>query len=254
MKHRNAHIPEDELIAYQMQESDRETLIAEHLERCAECAALAESIAETLRVFSAEPVPRANLDHAWQRLRGALPPLPAPQPRRTAWARRLSWGVPAAVLALLLAGIPFRERRSHRPTLPAYANHHVGPLTEQPVSPADAASMNAHIDSAERLLTEVNHASGPLDGSVRAQAHELLLSNALYVQQAHAQGALAQASLLEDLGRVLTTLDHEQEPDQERGRGWHLRLQMNTDGLLLDLRILQQNDQQQNDRQSKDTQ
>jgi len=44
---------------------------------------------------------------------------------------------------------------------------------------------------------------------------------------------------LENLGRVLTTLDNEPETQHST---WRLRLEMNTSGLLLDIRILQQND------------
>lgn len=49
------HFTEEELIAYQFQESSNEAAISRHLESCSECADISESIAETLRVFSAEP-------------------------------------------------------------------------------------------------------------------------------------------------------------------------------------------------------
>ena len=49
------HFSEEELIAYQLQESSDEVAISRHLEGCSECANLSESIAETLRVFSADP-------------------------------------------------------------------------------------------------------------------------------------------------------------------------------------------------------
>jgi len=58
---------------------------------------------------------------------------------------------------------------------------------------------------------------------------------------AHDSGDLAEASVLENLGRVLTTMDHEPARDS----GWHIRFEMNTDGLLLDIRILRQNDARQ---------
>jgi hypothetical protein len=65
-----------------------------------------------------------------------------------------------------------------------------------------------------------------------------LLKNAVYVQTARDNGDLAEAALLERFGRVLTTLDNE-PPHQST---WRVRLEMNTSGLLLDIRILQQND------------
>ena len=66
------HFSEEELIAYQLHESHNESAISRHLESCSDCADLSESIAETLRVFSADPVPQPDLEHNWQRLRGNL--------------------------------------------------------------------------------------------------------------------------------------------------------------------------------------
>ncbi len=234
------HLPEEDLIAYQLHESREQGAIQEHLEHCSECAATSESIAETLRVFSADPVPQANLDHAWQRLRGNLTTLPPQARRRFGLRWRWMWPLMGTVLGalLLVAFVGVHLHRGAERRRATLAFHKPGPLTEQPVDPAIAN----HLDSAERLLTEVNHASGPLDDSTRNQAHDLLLKNAVYVHKAHDQGDFAEASVLENLGRVLTTLDHEPLASD---RGWHIRFEMNTDGLLLDIRILRQNDARQ---------
>jgi hypothetical protein len=235
------HIAEDDLIAYQMNESDHAAAIAQHLELCRECARTAESIAETLRVFSAEPVPLANLDHAWQRLRGSLPALTPTH------GLRRRWGWLAIPAAAGLVSIAFLAVHPHPPaTHPnSAAKLAPGPLTLQPRDP----DLATHLDSAERLLTEVNHSSGPLDETTRREAHELLLSNALYIRKADADGDVVDSAVLEDLSRTLTTLEHETGPEKTR-EGWHLSFQMDTHGLLLDLRILEQNDKQQNDNAS----
>ena len=233
------HILEEDLIAFQLHESPDDAGIREHLEACAECAAISESIAETLRVFSAEPVPLPNMEHAWQRLRGTLPAISQGE-RRGFRLPRWMWAASGVALAamLLVAFLGVRVHRGVERARPEFAIKRQGPLTEQPVDPAIAN----HLDSAERLLTEVNHASGPLDSATRSQARDLLLKNAVYVHKAHDQGDLAEASVLENLGRVLTSLDH--EPSTPDG-GWHIRFEMNTDGLLLDIRILRQNDVRQ---------
>jgi len=229
------HITEEDLIAYQLEESVDAAAIREHLELCPECAGTAESIAETLRVFSAEPVPQANLDHAWQRLRGSLP-APVAAPRRTHVWRWLA--APALAVVVLLA---FVATRHHPVAQGNLATNHrdlnPGPLTEKPRDP----EMAAHFESAERLLTEVSHTPGQLDENTRRQAHDLLLSNAVYIRKANADGDLVDAAVLDKLDRTLTNLEHETAQEKADG-GWHLRVQMNTDGLLFDLRILQQND------------
>jgi len=253
---RMEHISEEDLIAYQMREGADERSIREHLEECAECARVSESIAETLRVFSGGPVPEPDLERNWQRLRGNLSVLSA-APRRFGWLR-IRWMWPAAGLVaaalLLVAFVGVRMDRSfvRRPTL-AVKSH--GPLTEQPTDPALAN----HLDAAERLLTEVNNSSGPLDEAAREQAHSLLLKNAVYVHQARTGGDVAEASVLENLGRVLTTIDNEPGDNRvpihetsdspthdDETLSSHstlgVRLEMNTSGLLLEIRILRQND------------
>lgn len=229
------HFTEEELIAYQLRETDDEQVIRRHLDACADCAAVSDSIAETLRIFSADPVPHPDLERNWQRLRGNLSALtPERKPRLSfVWTR---WAWSAAGLAtaaiVLVAAIGIHSRR---PVKPNYAINGHGPLTTQPVDP----NIANHIDAAERLLTEVNNAQGPLDSATRDQAHALLLTNAVYVRQARTSGDLSEAAVLDDLGRVLTTLDNE-PPTPESA--WRLRIEMNTNGLLFDLRVLHQND------------
>ncbi len=235
------HFSEDELIAYQLHESSDEATISSHLERCSECADLSESIAETLRVFSPEPVPQPDLERNWQRLRGNLSVL-APQRRGAFEFLRQPWVWPtlgvatAALILLTVFGL-----QSHRatPSKPNYAINGHGPLTTQPTGPVMDPAIANHLDSAERFLTEVNNSHGELDDVTREQAHDLLLKNAVYVQSARDTGDLAEAALLERFGRVLTTLDNEPPTPHST---WRLRLEMNTSGLLLDIRILQQND------------
>ncbi len=230
------HPTEDDLIASLLHETDRETEVRQHFESCPTCAELAEHLAETLRVFSGEPVPPVDLDHAWQRLRGSLPPVQTAVGRPRLSRFRMLW-LPASGLAAI-AAVALLLPKLHPSRSGRAAELHLqrpGPLSAQPSDPA----MANYLDNAERLLTEVNHASGPLDLATRQQASTLLLHNALYVQQAKGRGDLAEAAVLDQLGRVLTTLQH---PPPPASHGWHIRLEMNTDGLLLDIRILRQND------------
>jgi hypothetical protein len=231
------HFSEEELIAYQLHESQDERAISRHLESCSRCADLSESIAETLRVFSADPVPQPDLEHSWQRLRGDLGVLTSERSRGFEFLR-WGWAWPAAGLAtaalVLLTVFGLRIYHPGEPRRNISVNGH-GPLTTEPTNPAVAN----HLDAAERLLTEVNNSSGTLDDTTRQQAHSLLLQNAIYVRSARESGDLAQAAVLENFGRVLTTLDNEPPTSHS---AWRLRLEMNTSGLLLDIRILRQND------------
>jgi hypothetical protein len=231
------HFSEEELIAYQLHESSNEAAVSRHLENCQECADVSESIAETLRVFSADPAPQPDLEQNWQRLRGDLRIL-TPENRLRLRLLRWHWawsafGLVAAALVLLTV-FGLRIHRTDETRHNVAVNGH-GPLTTEPADPAIAN----HLDAAERLLTEVNNSAGPLDDTTREQAHTLLLRNAVYVRNARESGDLAEAAVLENFGRVLTTLDNEPSTPHST---WRLRLEMNTRGLLLDIRILRQND------------
>ena len=235
------HFTEEDLVAYQLHERFNDNAISKHLETCSDCADLSESIAETLRVFSAEPVTQSDLERNWQRLRGNLI-VHTPQRRNIFDLLREHWMWPAvgvAAAALILLGVFGLQIHRDPAPRPNYAINGHGPLTTQPTGPVMDAAIADHLDSAERFLTEVNNSHGALDDVTRKQAHDLLLKNAVYVQNARDNGDLAEAALLERFGRVLTTLDN--EPQTSHGT-LRLRLEMNTSGLLLDIRILQQND------------
>ena len=236
------HLAEEDLIAYQLGESADAEAIRHHLETCSACSVVSESIAETLRVFSWQAIPEPDLEQAWTRLRGNLTVLEAAAPRRSNWRPWLLWpalgsALAALLLTVFLGVLPHHGRTRPPVSVQGLAVRTPGPLSAEPADPAVAA----HLESAERLLTAVNHEQGPLDTGTREQARTLLLKNAVYVQTAHARGDVAEASVLEDLGRVLTSLEHEPEKPKST---WRLRLEMNTDGLLLDIRILRQNDEQ----------
>jgi hypothetical protein len=161
-----------------------------------------------------------------------------PERRRGFELLRWHWAWPgigiAAAALLLLTVFGTHINRTNETKHNLAVNGH-GPLTTQPTDPAIAN----HLEAAERLLTEVNNASGSLDDNTREQAHDLLLKNSVYVRNARDSGDLAEAAVLENFGRVLTTLDNEPPTPHSTLR---LRLEMNTSGLLLDIRILRQND------------
>ena len=234
---------EEQLIAFHLGEPlslADERGLRSRLEHDAAFAALSEEIARTLRVFSAEPVPAPDTDAAWQRLRSTLPLLDAPRRRfrvpgvgigigniGRGWIRL---GLAGALCLLLLAlGLHTRHRHA------APAGDSAGILHLRPPQDATASGEANHLDRAERWLTVVNHTTAPLDPTTRAEGQQLLTENALYLRDARARGDLPDAAVLDRLGRVLTTGNHPSEG------GLQLRLDMNTDGLLFQIRILRQN-------------
>lgn len=226
----NLQNDEQELIAYHLGEPCDEKAIRTRLQTDDAYAALSESIQRTLRVFSAEPVPEPDTQAAWQHLRNSLPVL-EPAKKIHFWKRFAL--VPAGVIAVLLLAAAFLvPRLLRKPAMPDEAG--VIQL-RPPVTDVATQDVSNHLDHAERWLTVVNHATAPLDAHTQAEGERLLASNAVYLRDARSRGDLPDAFALERLGRVLTSAHNTGES------GVQLRVEMNTDGLLFDLRILRQN-------------
>jgi hypothetical protein len=263
-------IDESELIAYHLRELSplRMRAVKSALERDAALAAESEEIAETLRAFSGEAPPvvdAAMLERTWQTVRPSLAVLTPVERKRNWWPVALGAGLAAAMVAVLMVsfvhriGKPVVVATMNRPTAPVETaqpaevavihelqgaqtsprryNNHPGPLTTAPVG--GDPLLAAHLDSAERLLTQVSHADGPLPAETRSEVHHLLLENAVYQQSAQAHGDLTTASVMDDLGRVLISLDA--APPQTAQGVDDFRLRMNVGGVLFDLRILHDN-------------
>jgi hypothetical protein len=226
----NLQNDEQELIAFHLGEECDEKTIRARLQTDEAYAALSESIQRTLRVFSADAVPAPDTQAAWQHLRNSLPVLE--RAKKTHFWQRFAL-VPAGVIAVLLLVAGF--------FLPRLLRRHAEPneagviQLRPPAENVGPRGVSDHLDRAERWLTVVNHATAPLDEQTQAEGERLLTSNAVYLREARNRGDLPDAFALERLGRVLTSAHNPAEG------GMQLRVEMNTDGLLFDLRILRQN-------------
>lgn len=270
---RFSQFSEDDLIAYHLHELPRLRAwsLKRALERDTELAAESEAIAATLRVFCDAPTPavdEAMLERSWGRVRSSLAVLPETRPRRawSLWSAVAAGTLAAAIAAVIWMARPASDNgttpgvasnasarlplvaetknvlaKLHgKHTPPAYVGQRPGPLTTAPVDAiAGDPQMAAYLDSAERLLTEVVHEDGPPTTETRSQAHRLLLQNAVYQRSAQDRGDLAAAGVMDDLGRVLVSLDAE-PPQNARGAD-AFRMQMNVGNVLFDLRILHRN-------------
>jgi hypothetical protein len=256
---------EDDLIAYHLNEMSwlRRRQLKQALEKDAALAAESEAIAETLRAFGAETAPvvdTALLDRAWQRVRPSLEVLtPAPHRARTVWMVGVGSALAGAavvvlVLLTMVHRVPTQEEAANRvqpQTIAARAQSLLAELKgknkagqangnvaviQLPDAVAEDPALAAHLDTAERVLTEVSHSDGRLQPETQQQVHTLLLENAVYYQSAESRGDMSTAAVIDDLGRVLTSLDAEQHASARDEDAF--RLEMKVGDVLLDLRIL----------------
>jgi hypothetical protein len=265
---------EDDLIAYHLSELPwlRRRQLRSALGKDAALAAESEAIAETLRMFGAGAAPavdEAMLERSWQRVRPSLEVLtPAPHHVRTLWmvgAGSALAGAVVVVVVLLTFGhrVPAGQEAANGVQSGTIAERAENLLEELkgksaarrtnnnpneavvmlPDAVAEDPSLAAHLDTAERVLTEVSHSDGRLQPETREQVHRLLLENAVYYQNAETRGDTSTAAVIDDLGRVLTSLDA--VPQTSARDEDAVRLQIHVGDVLLDLRILHHDTEKQ---------
>jgi hypothetical protein len=236
------HLSEEELIEHYYGE-DAENAIAErHLKACVACAGNYSVLQRDLgAVKSATPPVRDETYGAevWQSIRGSLP---AYAVRKRRWLpiglwRPLSY---AAVCALLIAVafVAGREWQRKQPQATMATSNQQG---RQRVV---VLVLGEHLDRSERLLVELNHADATDAAAslpMQDEARELLAANRLVRQSASQSGDLksdpALDAALDHLDRLLIEVAN--EPDGlSRGDLNRIRQEMNTDGLLFDVRVL----------------
>jgi len=266
---------EDDLIAYHLDELPwlRRRQLRSALEKDAALAAESAAIAETLRAFGADSAAGVDaamleraLENSWQRVRPSLEVLtPAPRHHaRTLWMVGTGSALAGAAMVVLVLltfvhRVPTQQETANGAqtgTMATRAHDLLQELqgksaprrtssgpTEAAVSFPDAVaedpSLALHLDTAERVLTEVSHSDGRLQPETREQVHRLLLENAVYYQSAETRGDMSTAAVIDDLGRVLTSLDA--EPRESAHDEDAVRLQIHVGDVLLDLRILGHN-------------
>ena len=236
------HFNEEELIDYYYSESAATTEIARHLRECADCerqyAALSRDLSEIVTVTP--PIRDAVYgDQVWQSIRGSVPVYEAKKKQRFGWLRLHPFGGFAAVAAcLLIVAAAFFAGRQWEPG--------------NPQSPAVAGSTGAgdqgkervvlvvlgdHLDRSERLLVELKHAEPSTEAPMQEEARELLSANRLYRESVKQAGDPALAAALDHLERVLIEVSNE-PAGLSQARLNELQKEMNTDGLLFEVRVL----------------
>lgn len=229
------HLEEAELVEHYYKESANLGESERHLQACPLCA---KRYAELCRVLDtvATPAPPARsagyIEQVWQAIDASLPRYEKPKRIWLRYYRPLGW---AAACVLLVAVAFVAGRRWERRQAPSVAVA-VDPQARQRVV---IVFLGQHLDRSEQLLVQLNHADGhdlsalPL----RSEARELLASNRLVRQSAIQAGDLNVEASLDRLERLLMELAHEPDSLSEADLN-RLRQEMNTDGLLFDIRVL----------------
>jgi hypothetical protein len=229
------HLEEAELVEHYYEESANMGESERHLKACPVCAKRYAELCRDLDGVATPMAPGRRDDYGeqlWQSIGASLPVYEKPKSSWIRYYRPLGW---AAACALLVAVSFIAGRRWERKQAPAVAVA-VDPQARQRVV---IVFLGDHLDRAERLLVQLNHADGNdlSDLPLRSEARELLASNRLVRQSAVRAGDLNVEASLDRLERLLMELANEPDKLTEADLN-RLRQEMNTDGLLFDIRVL----------------
>jgi hypothetical protein len=248
MKHLTEHLTETELIDYGYGEGDR-SAIEGHLFACPDCEkAYGELQLELAEMKFVEP-PARDADYGqrvWERLEGRLPAYAARKRSwlgitgTAGWWRVLSY---AAACAVLVAG-GFAGGRlwDHWQAQISAKNHPAPPPvnTAQPPRRVVVVVLSDHLDRSERLLVELKHVdadSTEMVSPLRDEAKNLLTANRICRKEVKQDDDPALGTALDHLDTLLAELANE-PGGLNKATIARLQDEMNTDGLLFEVRVL----------------
>lgn len=236
------HLNDEQLIDHYYGESEHSANTASHLRECAECsrayAALVRDLSEIAPITP--PARDANYGaQVWQSIRTSLPIYQVQQKKHRTWLRLNIWtGLSyATACAVLLAAAFFAgrqwEHHNHPPQPVAVATNN-----DQGRERVVLLVLGDHLDRSERLLVQLRH--GDTSAPVQAEARDLLSANRLYRESAAQAGDPALNAALDHLERVLVEVAN--QPDGlTPAHLAEIEKEMNTDGLLFEVRVLRSN-------------
>ena len=236
------HLTEDELI--ELYYGEGTSAANAHLGACRECSRKYAEFSRSLEEIRPAAVPQRGADYGervWQTLRSRL----IPYEKKTAgWRGWAGWRGAAITVAcaMLLAAVFLGGRYWERGTTKK-ANVTDSPQATQRVV---LVVLTDHLDRTERLLVQLEHSQSPdsvENDQMQSEARELLASNRLYRVTASNSGDAELAGALDRLEGVLAEIAN--DPNLTAADLKRVRKDMNTKGILFEIRVLQTRSQDQ---------
>ena len=230
------HLSEDEQMEMYYDEGSEEAKA--HMKTCRECSAEYAKFKRSLDAIKTEAVPQRGADYGERVWRALEPRLIPYEKKQSGWRWWMSWRAAtvavgcAVLLAMAFVGGRYWEHLKTKGQPEVAGN-------AQPQQRVVVVVLTDHLDRTERLLVQLNHAD-PEDKAENAQlqteARELLASNRLYRVSATKEGDPAVAGALDRLERVLAEIAN--DPNLTGADLDRVRKDMNTSGILFEVRVL----------------
>ena len=235
------HLSEEELVAHAYAEGDNHS-VQQHLQACAECAKSYHTLGSDLAdmKFAEAPARDAAYGHlVWESIAGSLPAYES----RKSWFRGGLWpalsyaAAGMAVVVCAFLGGRLWEHRHARTISQNHAQQHEQTAVTL-VQRVDVVVLSDHLDRSERLLVELKHADGGNAASpLGDEARRLLPANRFCRQHAKQDDDRALSTALDRLDHLLVELANQPEGLNSQTIS-RLQDEMNTDGLLFEVRVL----------------
>jgi hypothetical protein len=231
------HLSEDELI--EVYYADGTVEANSHLRACRVCSANFAELKQSMDAIQVGTVPHRSADYGeriWENLRQQLIPY---QKHMAAWRGWANWKA-ATLLAgcVIVLGAVFLGGRYWERISTGRANIANNPQTTQRVV---LVVLGDHLDRTERLLVQLEHAESKdrTDNvQLQSEARELLASNRLYRLTASNAGDPELAGVLDRFEGVLAEIAN--DPDLSPADIERVRRDMNTKGILFEIRVLRE--------------
>lgn len=232
------HLTKEQLIEHYYAESAQPKRIDQHLRECNACADTYAELRSDLHAIKPITAPAREPLHGeqvWRSIRNFVPVYE--QKRHGFWHRfnnpkALGFAAACALLiaVALLAGHHW-ENDQHPPQIQTADNN-------QPRQFIVLFVLGDHLSRSERFLVALKHGdSAESTALVKAEAQDLLSANRLYRESAAKSGYPALAAALDGLERVLVEIANEPD-DASPARFAELQKELNTNGLLFEVRVL----------------
>jgi hypothetical protein len=232
------HLTEEQLVEHYYEESPQPAHVVHHLRECKRCAETYAELRSDLDAIEPISAPARDAGHGeqvWQSIRNFVPIYQQKQQRlsqRFTHLKGLSFAT-ACGLLIAIAFLAGRQWENYRrpPQIQTAANN----PARQPIV---LVVLGDHLGRSERFLVALRHGdSGESTALVKAEAQDLLSANRLYLESAIKSGDPAFAAALDRLERVLVEVANEPD-DASPARLAELQKELNTDGLLFEVRVL----------------
>jgi len=235
-----SHLREEELVEYFYTKGDPGSPARRHVENCAECGQAYAALRTDLEEMEFAQPPARDADYGervWESLAPGLPAYAAPRRRwlRSGFLMGLSYATACGLLvtSAFIAGTLWEKNQTHPTTATT-------PAPPAPREKVVLVVLGDHLDRSERLLVELKHAdvdSAEMVSPLREEARSLLAANRVCLKSATQGDDPELKTALDNLNRLLDELASQPEGLNSAAIA-RLQNEMNSDGLLFEVRVL----------------